>query len=289
MAQDVKHPIFGEPTQQLEPATVPSRSERARESAYRNRFVLVYFALAVVLGCAIGALVVGLSSSSKKTAKPRTVFQPSSSGELGAMDLAVRVQQRYRLPDGHSFVDVVASRNILQNGSFGFLRVRFQVIQPLDATKNPDTLVLQMDDAIQFSLCGAGKNCGIAAPATQSSRVIALLRRQGLELALRTFANDAQVDDVAVFLAPLPVPEGSSFEGVVLNFNRALIRRNNPGLLGKPVTTLLRAVGKEITPEQLTADDMKTINELTKPYLYLYRYQIVGGRDAVLDLQPLGF
>jgi hypothetical protein len=95
------------------------------------------------------------------------------------------------------------------------------------------------------------------------------------------------VDSVAVFLRPVRPPEGSSAEGYVLVLNRGLILRNDPTLLSKPVSAILPGVGKEITPASITAKDTTRITELTKPYLFLYRYQLVGGRDAALDLTPV--
>jgi hypothetical protein len=266
-------------------APAPSRAEQARKSAYRQRFVLVYYALAVILGCAIGALVVGIGSSDDKKPAPAAVFRPTTSGEVGAMDLAQRVQHTYRLASGDAFVDIVATRNTLQDGNLGFLRVRFQIIQPVDALKDRDALILSTNDAIQFSLCGAEASCAI--PGTPTKARATLLRRQGLELALRTFANDQSVDSVAVFLRPVPPPEGSSAEGYVMVLNRGRLLRNDPTLLSKPVSAILPGVGKEITPADVTAKDTTRITELTKPYLFTYRYQLVGGRDAVLDLTPV--
>ncbi len=287
MAEDVNPAPFG-----IAPTAAPvaveqeqTRAERARSSAYRNRFVLVYFVLAIVLGCAIGALAVGLGTSKSKSATPQAKpFVPSASGEIGAIDLAAQVEHAYRLETGHPLVDVVATRNTLQNGNLGFLRVRYQIIQPLDAAKNADSRILRTDDALQFSLCGSGTQCTI--PGTPNAERGAMLRREGLELALRTFANDTSVDNVSVFLGPISAPQGSNMEGVVLYFNRHLIAQNDPRLLSRPITKILPGTGSTITPPQITRNDILMIKELTKPYLYLYRYQIVGGHDAVLDLQP---
>jgi hypothetical protein len=286
VAEDVIRPagtveVVEPPTRTFE----PSRAERARHSAYRGRFVAVYFALALVLGCAIGALAVGLRSSSGTTARPQArVFTPSTSGELGAIDLASDVQQTYRLANGKAFVDVVASRNTLQNGNLGLLRVRYQIIQPADALNGRDSQLLRPTDAIQYSLCGNGPQCAI--PGKVTAAYGGLLRREGLELALRTFLNDSRVDNVVVFLGPVPVPQGSSLEGYVLMFSRAVITRNNPALLSRPLGETLPRAGSKLTPAQMTPDQILRIDELTQPYLYLFRYQLIGGRDAVLALQP---
>jgi len=37
---------------------------------------------------------------------------------------------------------------------------------------------------------------------------------------------------------------------------------------------------------ELDANHAARIDSLTLPYLYLYRYKILGGRDALMQLQP---
>ena len=117
----------------------PSRSERARRAAYRYRFGIIYFCLAAVVGAAVGAFVVVISKPDEHTSKADATkaFAPSSTGEVGAMELAARIARSYRKEGGGELVNVVASRNTLQDGSLGLLRVRFQVIQPVDAAKYP--------------------------------------------------------------------------------------------------------------------------------------------------------
>lgn len=168
------------PTEPEAPATKPTRSEKARRSGYRGRFVLVYFGLAIVVGVAIGAIVVVLGSPETHEAKPAQVFSPSITGEIGAIELATNIQRTYRGAGDTPFVDIVATRNTLQDGNLGLLRVRYQVIQPADASQDHDSRILAPDDAIQYSLCGSGTNCTI--PGTANQLRGALLRREALEL-----------------------------------------------------------------------------------------------------------
>jgi hypothetical protein len=279
-----------QPIESDEPAaaptvTVPTRSENARKTAFRGRFVAVYFVLAIVVGVAIGGLAVTLSSPKKHTAKPTVnVFTSSTSGELGAIDLANNVQRNYRGLAGAPFVDIVATRNTLQDGNLGLLRVRYQVIQPGDASKDRDSHILTPDDAIQYSLCGSGTACAI--PGTATKLRGALLEREALELALRTFQHDGAVDNVVVFLRPFQPPQGSQFEGYVLMLSRAQVQHDEPTLLTNPIAKTLPGAGSKMTQEQMTSIQAQRIDELTKPHLYLYRYQLIGGRDAAIDLQP---
>ena len=272
-------------TQPLQGSEQLTRSERGRRSAYRNRFVAVYFGLAIVLGTAVGALAVALRSPDATTAKPaKPVFRPATSGELGATDLASNVQRNYRRVGGAALVDIVATRNTLQNGNLGLLRVRYQVVQPVDSAKDRDSRLVVPTDALQYSLCGTDAQCAI--PGTPSVARLALLRREGLELAIRSFQNDPKVDNVVVFVGPVPPPQGSSFEGYALMFSRGSIEHDDPALLTRPLATTLPGAGSKITANQLTQDQVVRIGELTRPYLYLYRYQLLGGRDAAMYLQP---
>ena len=268
------------------PADTPaaSREDRARTSSYSRRFAVLYIALALVTGIAVGAfIVVALhdDASSQPATRAATRFQPTEPGELGAMQIAEDVQRAYRLPNGQELVNVVASRNTLQDGNLGYLRVRYQLFRPADGVEDKDTKVEIPQDAIQYSLCGSGQACVI--PGNASADRGLLVRRMGLELALRTMKFDPAVDNVTVFLRPMPA-DGS--DGVVLVFRRNVLERLNPGLLTQPLERTLPGVGSQIQPGQMREDIARRVDQLTRPHLYYGGYQLIGGRDALLQLQP---
>jgi hypothetical protein len=261
-----------------------SREDRARTSSYSRRFAVLYIALALVTGIAVGAfIVVALhdDASSQPATRAATRFQPTEPGELGAMQIAEDVQRAYRLPNGQELVNVVASRNTLQDGNLGYLRVRYQLFRPADGVEDKDTKVEIPQDAIQYSLCGSGQACVI--PGNASADRGLLVRRMGLELALRTMKFDPAVDNVTVFLRPMPA-DGS--DGVVLVFRRNVLERLNPGLLTQPLERTLPGVGSQIQPGQMREDIARRVDQLTRPHLYYGVYQLIGGRDALLQLQP---
>lgn len=271
-------PVEGETPEQ-------TRADKARLSAFRSRFAVVYLVLAVVAGAAIGSFVVLLMSPEDKTASPASKpIGTAKTGEPGAIDIADQVQRLYRRVDGSELVHVVASRNTLQDGNGGYLRVRYQYIQPGDASEERDSLPVRVDDAIQYSLCGSGAQCSIPGAANVARGT--LLRREALELAVRTLQRDERVENVTVFLRPFTPPEGSNFEGVVYVFNRSFISRNDPSLLSRSIAETLPGAGQRMTPALVTQAEFDRINELTQPYLYLYRYQLLGGRDVLMQLQP---
>ncbi len=267
-----------------DPTESVPRKERARLSGYRRRFGVVYAVLALVAGIGIGALIVAAlrdPAPAETFPKGATQFRPSEPGELGAMQIADQVQRNYRLSNGDELVNVVASRNTLQDGNLGYLRVGYQIIRPADGTKDKDSLIVQPDDAIQFSLCGSAANCTI--PGTASAERGLLVRRMGLELALRTMKFDPSVDNVTVFLRPMPA-DGS--DGVVLMYRRNVLENANPGLLSQPISRTLPGSGSIMQPGQMRADVARRVDQLTRSNLYYGVYQLLGGRDALLQLQP---
>lgn len=261
-----------------------SRADRARNAGYRSRFVALYVGLGLVAVVGVGAFVVSIVKDDAATSTPvASQFTPSRVGELGAVELAENVQRKYRLATGDELVGVVASRNTLQDGNLGLIRVRYQLVQPLDSASEKDSKVITPRDAIQFSLCGTGTACAI--PGKASAARFALLKREALELAIRTFQNDSSVDNVSVFLRPVP-PTDASFEGYTLMFDRAELNRNEPGLISRPLRETLPGAKKTITTAELRPAHLKQIDSLTRSYLYQYRYQLLGGRDALMQLQP---
>jgi hypothetical protein len=263
--------------------TTTSRSERARREGYRTRFVLVYFVLAIVAGAAAGGFLVAIRSS--KPAKPPVQvkqFVPAASGELGAIEIADHVARTYRLASGAELVDVVATRNTLQDSNLGLLRVSVQIIQPFDGLRNADSRILLPTNAIQYSLCGTESNCAIAGGPSYARGV--LLRREGLELAARTLTALPTVDNVVVFMRPVPAPQGSSYEGFALMFSRSAIAHDDPGFLRE--VAALPGSGTRLTPASMTSSAIQKVVALARPYLFLYRYQVIGGHDAALELQP---
>ena len=262
-----------------------AREDRVRKSSYSRRFAVIYVVLALVTGVAVGALIVeALKDPAATEAAPTGAagYSPSEPGELGAMQIADQVQRSYRLPNGDELVNVVASRNTLQDGNLGYLRVGYQVIRPGDGFKDKDSLLVQPEDAIQYSLCGAGQSCAI--PGTASTDRGILVRRMGLELALRTMKFDPSVDNVTVFLGPIPPPAG--VDGVVLMYRRNVLESQNPGILSQPISRTLPGSGRRIEPGLMPADVARRVDQLTRSNLYYGVYQLIGGRDALLQLQP---
>ena len=140
-----------------QPSREPTRADRARHSRLPSAASSSSTsALALVLGSAVGALVVGLRSSSSTKAKPQApVFNPRPAASSARSTSPPTSSARYRLADGEALVDVLASRNTLQDGNLGLSAGSLtRWSQPLDAQNGRDSQVLRTNDAIQYSLCG---------------------------------------------------------------------------------------------------------------------------------------
>lgn len=270
------------------PIVPPPRIAASREGAHHGRFRLGYGSLLAVLALVgVGTFFAIDRAPSHKAGVAGgggwAAFAPSQSGELGAIEIAQHVAPHYRAADGKQLVNVVASRNTLQDGQLGFLRVLYQVIQPEDAAKRGDSEIVRVNDAIQYSLCGTGTSCAI--PGAKTAARFDLVRREGLELALYTFRYDPAVDNVSVFLRPSTAP--APFEGYVLVFRRDVLERLAPELLSRPLEQSLPGAEQQLGPSQLTTAGIDQIGRWTSPFLYLFQYQLLGGRDALLQLDPV--
>ena len=115
----------------------------------------------------------------------------------------------------------------------------------------------------------------------------ALNDRAPMELSIRAKVmsrNTPSVDNVTVFLGPIPPPAG--VDAVVLMYRRNVLESQNPGLLSQPIGRTLPGSGRRIEPGLMPADVARRVDQLTRSNLYYGVYQLIGGRDALLQLQP---
>ena len=122
-------------------------------TAYARRFGLVYFALAAVVGAAIGGTIV-LASRGGHSHSPWSAWQPTTSGEFRTKEIASRVATAYHLRNGRPLVDVVTGAP--------FQSVVTEIATPaIGAGFGNQTPVYDPSRARMFVLCGAGKNCSL--------------------------------------------------------------------------------------------------------------------------------
>ena len=205
MAQDVtpsESVAVEAPRSMAPPADVESRADRARRGAYRIRFTVVYFALAAVVGAAVGGAVVLIS----RDAPPPTrwaSFEPDGSSLAKVRQIADVISGHYR-SSGKQLVFAVAGppQLIAQDGAIGVTAIAVAPDTSRGKAEEGDYDVLDADSSVLYRLCGtraSDNNCAVATP---TAGQYSLLRREGLELALYTFKYVQDVDSVVVSLPP---------------------------------------------------------------------------------------
>src|SRR5262245_19133120 len=179
-----------QPAQKALPVAEPSRAERARRTAYRGRFAVLYVILAAIAGAAIGTTVVLIGRGSPAPAPPWSDWQPEGSGERRIAQIADHVAHGYRLPSGSQLVSAVGGPPSAPSQDGTLVRMRFILVGPQTArgqAEADDVRAVNANDAVSYVLCGVGgRSCAIAEGSPSAERQ-ALLRREALELALYTF------------------------------------------------------------------------------------------------------
>lgn len=285
MADDLRKsaadaPAATAPIQPTLPAVAPSRAERARRTAYRGRFALLFILLAGVAGVAIGTTVVLVGRGSPSPAPPWSEWEPIGSGERRAAQIADHVTDLYRLPSGAQLATVTYSGPPAVTGPEGTtFQVRAIAVQPDTtggAAERDDIDTFDAGETVMYTLCGLGEGCSIAEGKASEARG-ALLRRQALELALYSFAHIDGAESVLVLLPPRPngQPSGAVF------LERSDVRRELSRPLDRTLTAPLAPGVGEIIP-----DELRSIERITGQRLYGYALLQAQDGSPVMVLQP---
>jgi hypothetical protein len=290
VSEQVQPPVI-----EAEPARPTAESKPAREkssfgqTAYHRRFAIIYLALAVIAGAAIGALlIVSIDPSST----PAPVAGPSWSRwapeapttDQRAQEIASHITSKYKQGNGTPLTGaLVGPPSVTSNQPEGSTKilVRAVAIQPdLPAGgqfSGRDLVVVDGSNHLQFVVCGFGQNCSIAQGNPTEER-FTLLRRQALELALYTFKYMPRIDSVSVFMPP---PPGGETAGTAI-----FLQRNELGqALQHPLADTLSDEAPSIG--QIPAAELGRINQLTRQRIYQYGYTQAQDGSAVLLLDPV--
>jgi hypothetical protein len=254
--------------------------KRPRRTAFRKRFALVYVALAVVTGAAVGALIVLLGRPDAAPAAKWASWEPTGSNEAKSLQIADRVPKGYRLPNGNQLaVALVGPPQVAAGGEIGDVPVRAIAVRPDTSrgqAEEDDIDIINAEHNMMFVLCGLGESCSIAEGKASEARH-ALLRREALELSLYTFKNVADVDSVTVFLPPRP--DGQSATSVFVR--RGDVREE----LGRPLN---RTLGSQVPGiGEMPKTELQHVNRITLPRLFTYEYTQAQDGSAILILSPV--
>ena len=287
MADDVRKIATGAQPPSAQPAVtganqarVDSRAERARRTAYRGRFALLYFLLAMIAGIAIGATIVLVGRGSPAPAPPWSDWQPVGSAQRRTAQIADRIAGTYRLPTGHQLDTVTYAGPPTVTGPDGTtFQVRAIAVRPdtsHGAAEANDIDSFSADGTVMYTLCGLGDRCAIGEGQASNERG-ALLRREALELGLYTFKYVDGVSSTVVLLPPRP--DGQAATAVFLE------RGDVKSQLSRPLDQTLTA---PLTPGigEMTDTELQTVEGITRPRLYQYSYLQAQDGSPVMVLDP---
>lgn len=247
----------------------PARSQPAK--GYGKRFLLVYLVLGLVLGVAIGGLVVVLTRPGQTPGASWSVWQPEGDNSRKAQQIATHVSGAYRLPSGQQLVGIQPAPPRVQDVPLGAIAVRR--LPGVGETETPVN-VFDVEGVVVYILCGLGENCAIEEGEPSAER-LRLLRRESLELALYTFRYLDDVSSVVTFLPPRPGDEPS--------FALLFERGDLDSQLERPLRATLPA-SPPVAPENLAPLEVETIDRLTSANFFRFSFQQLQDGTAVLVL-----
>jgi hypothetical protein len=266
------HATTGKPAAaEPEPFFRPSPRQAA---IHQRRFGLAYLLLAIGVGVAVGLGIVLIGrGSSSHTASGSAAFTPQQQGELGAREIAAHVGHEYRLPNGSDLVGVIGQRPSYQN-----VAMHDNLVRPSDAQNPKDVADLPIGNGIMFLLCGLGQNCSISGSPSPARTL--LIEQEVLELALRTFKNDSDVQTVTALMPPTAAQPSRS-QNIVAFFRR----QDVAPLLGRPLSSTFTRRGPYEAGDVGQAT-VAAIQLYVDPALYLYRADYLPDGTPTLILDP---
>jgi hypothetical protein len=238
---------------------------------HSRKFGAAYFALAAVVGAAIGTFILLVERPAPPPPPQWSIWKPTASSALErANEIATFVGAQYHLKSGHQLVHVEAG-----NPTAGNDPIRaFAIAKKPNVTSQSDFDFVDPRSTLMFSLCGAGKKCSIKEGKPSVARG-AVLRREALELALYTFRYVDGVDAIIAFLPPKPdsPPYAVFFK-----------RDDLDSQLDHPLVRTLPQRRPPL-PGRLTPAERKTVDDLTLTRYFRFGVQHPNGARVVV-LQP---
>jgi hypothetical protein len=232
--QERSAPAEREPEPEPEPERLPERRPDAGgvaavEPPHAARFqVFSGVLIAVALAAVTAAFLVGSGGRARSgnDGASWAAFKPTSDGlDTGAREIAAYVGGRYQLPSGQQIVAVTGGPMEIQG-----MPMRIAVRHSAADGGQIDVLDGR---GVLYRLCGLGPKCAIPSGTTSPERLL-LLKREALELALYSFHDLKDVDNVVVFMPP---KKGKSPDRA-LHFQRGQVA----GQLARPLRATLPAL-----------------------------------------------
>ena len=158
--------IEAEPAKPVEDSGSVPRSEMARRTGYRRRFAIVYGALALVGGIAIGALIVLVSRPDAVPNPSWSAWEPDGSANARVKQIADHVAKEYRFQGEQMAVALGGPPTVAAGGdSTSPIPVAAIAVRPDTSTGQAEEDDIELVDAsksMQYVLCGLGDACSIS-------------------------------------------------------------------------------------------------------------------------------
>lgn len=163
-----------------------------------KKFSAAYFALAALVGGAMGTFVLLVERPAPPPPAPWSAWQPSSTDKLArAQEIGAHVAAHYHLPNGKRLVHVIVGSPAGTSNPIQAVALASKV-----PAKQSDLLsVVPATGTMMYILCGDGAKCAINGGKPSIGRG-AVVRREALELALYTFRYVPGVTSVVTFFPP---------------------------------------------------------------------------------------
>jgi hypothetical protein len=267
------------PAAEPELLLVPTRGDRARQTSYRFRFGIIYFALAAIVGAGIGSFIVLAGRPAPPESAAWSSWEPSGSKLARVRQIADRIPKAYTQPNGEQLTVGQASPLAVPTES-GDVPVTSIFVRPDTSrglAEEEDIDAYAGADVVSYGLCGLGTGAQSAiTEGKPTSERFLLLRRQALELSLYTFKYVDDVDSVLVFMPP--TPKGDSNGTVFLR------RDDVADELRRPLTRLLPSANPRVGA--ISEIELGNILRLTQPRTYAFQFQAASDGRPVLILTP---
>jgi hypothetical protein len=272
------------PVEELKPALLERPSgETPPEEVHGFRFRMAYALLAVVLGAAVGALIVLVGRDHSSTSGSTWSFwKPDGRNDFEkSRDIALTVGGQYRLPSGRQLVAVIPHSPPEVQSSQQQVPITHVALIEGTGSKQNDISVFSASNSIEYILCGVGRgsqNCAITEgqPTLERGR---LLHRESLELALYSFKY-LDVDSVVTLLPPRP--DAQNPPTYALYFQKNDFKSE----LNTPIATTLPGFGP-FTTKTFPPLQQEAVGRLITPHLFQYQYQQALDGSALLVLSPV--
>jgi hypothetical protein len=247
------------------------RARLARKHTSRFQFLTGALIVLAVAALASAGVIAGDGQKASGSGEDDwAAFHPSSNGlDTGAKEIADYVAHQYRFPTGEQLVAVEGGPLQLQG-----LPMKIAIRQ---SAADGGNITVRDGPGVLYRLCGLGPKCAFDRGKPSKRRHL-LLRREALELALYSFHDLKDVQDVVVFLPPAKGQDPTQ----ALHFRKGDVA----GQLARP----LRATLPSPAPTPDTVDqspDATFVQNLTVANLFKFSYTQSQDASVYLVLDPL--